>query len=255
MKKEKPEIRLGVNIDHVATLRNARGASYPEPLRMASLLEELGVDGITVHLREDRRHIIDSDVFDLRKKISLPINLEMAATKEMQSIALRLNPRAVCLVPERREERTTEGGLDVLSEEKKLRIFIKPLLKENIRVSIFVSASLEQIKAAFRIGAQVIELNTGRFCDLFLENNFEESSCELIRLKEAAHHANQLGLEVHGGHGLSYDTVKSIAAIPEIRELNIGHFLVSEAIFDGIPKVISRMQSEIYSARKLQLGL
>ncbi len=254
MNKKVQKIRLGVNVDHVATLRNARGTVYPDPLQMALILEHLGVDGITAHLREDRRHILDEDIVNLVREVNLPVNLEMAATMEMQSIALELVPHAVCLVPERREERTTEGGLDVIAEEKKLKEFITPLLERNIRVSIFVSAELKQIDAACRIGAPVVELNTGSFCDFFCDNKFDHYSKELKKLRVGAHHAEQLGLEVHGGHGLSYDTVKFIAGIPEIRELNIGHFLISQAIFDGISIAISKMRSEIDWAQNSYMG-
>ena len=239
------KIRLGVNIDHVATLRNARGTFYPDPLKIALMLEHLGVDGITAHLREDRRHIIDQDVTKLVDQVSLPINLEMAATKEMQLIALNLRPHAVCLVPERREERTTEGGLDVVREERELKAFIIPLLAKKIRVSIFVSAELDQIEAAARIGAPVVELNTGIFCNYYCENKMEEYTDEIAKLRKAVIYANQLGLEVHGGHGLSYETVKFVAAIPGIRELNIGHFLISEAIFEGISSAVKKMRKEI----------
>ena len=254
MNQKNSQIRLGVNVDHVATLRNARGTPYPDPLKMASVLEKLGVNGITAHLREDRRHIVDQDVFNLVRNIKLPINLEMAATKEMQSIALELTPHAVCLVPERREERTTEGGLDVIGAEKELEAYIEPLLKKNIRVSIFVSAELEQIEGASRIGAPVVELNTGSFCDFFCQNRVEEYSSEMIKLKNAASRAHNLGLEVHGGHGISYETARLVAAIPEIRELNIGHFLISESLFEGMSVVISRMRSEIDIGQKSCMG-
>ena len=250
MNKENKKIRLGVNIDHVATLRNARGTSYPDPLRMAFVLEKLGVDGITAHLREDRRHMLDNDIAKLVNEIRLPINLEMAATKEMQSIALELTPHAVCLVPERREERTTEGGLDVISQKDRLRSFLSPLLDRNIRVSIFVSPELKQIDAAHQIGAPVIELNTGAFCDLYHDNNLEGHNSEMHRLRKSAIHASDLGLEVHGGHGLTFETAKSVATLPGIRELNIGHFLISESLFEGIPQVISKMRREIELAQK-----
>ena len=254
MSEKIQKIRLGVNIDHVATLRNARGTSYPDPLRMAILLEELGVDGITAHLREDRRHILDNDLTNLANEISLPLNLEMAATEEMQSIALELAPHAVCLVPERREERTTEGGLDVVGQKDKLKSFLLPLIEKNIRVSIFVSPELKQIDAALKIGAPVVELNTGAFCDHYHDNNLDGHTSEIHKLRESAVHASELGLEVHGGHGLTFKTVKSIATLPGIRELNIGHFLISEAIFEGIPGVISKMQREIELAQKSIIG-
>ena len=250
MNKENKQIRLGVNIDHVATLRNARGTSYPDPLRMALFLEKLGVDGITAHLREDRRHMLDNDIAKLINEIKLPINLEMAATREMQSIALKLKPRAVCLVPERREERTTEGGLDVISQKDWLVSFLSPLIESNIRVSIFVSPELKQIEAAHQIGAPVVELNTGAFCDLYHDNDLEGHNREMHKLRTSAIHASDLGLEVHGGHGLTFETAKSVATLPGIRELNIGHFIISESLFEGMPQVIAKMRREIELAQK-----
>ena len=243
-------IRLGVNIDHVATLRNARGTFYPDPLKMVKLLEKLDVDGVTVHLREDRRHIIDSDVKRITNESNLPVNLEMAATEEMQKIATELIPNAVCLVPEKREERTTEGGLDVITEENKLKTFLDPIIQKNIRVSLFVSPDISQIEAAFRVGANIIELNTGTFCDLLIENKKKEYLEEFEKLKEASVYGKNLGLEIHGGHGLTFESVKYIASIPEIRELNIGHFLISQAVFDGIEKTINTMRLEIDSSQK-----
>ena len=242
-------IRLGVNIDHVATLRNARGTFYPDPLKMVKFLEKLDVDGVTIHLREDRRHIIDSDVKRIKKETFLPVNLEMAATEEMQQIATEVIPNAVCLVPEKREERTTEGGLDVITEENKLQSFLVPLIQKKIRISLFVSPDLKQIEAASRVGANIIELNTGTFCDLLIENNKEYLE-EFEKLKEAAVYGKTLGLEIHGGHGLTFDSVKYIASIPEIRELNIGHFLISQAVFDGIEKTINTMRLEIDNSQK-----
>jgi len=248
--EEVSRIRLGVNIDHVATLRNARGTFYPEPLKMVKILEKLKVDGITLHLREDRRHIIDKDVIRIVKETNLPVNLEMAATKEMQSIATDLVPNAVCLVPERREERTTEGGLDVISEEEKLKSFLRPLLEKKIRISLFVSPELKQIEAASRVGATVVELNTGTFCDLLIEGKKEKYLVELEKLTKAAKLGKKLGLEIHGGHGLTYESVKYIASIPEMKELNIGHFLISEAVFIGIEKTIYKMRQEIDKSQK-----
>ena len=242
-------IRLGVNIDHVATLRNARGTFYPDPLKMVKFLEKLDVDGVTIHLREDRRHIIDSDVKRIKKETFLPVNLEMAATEEMQQIATEVIPNAVCLVPEKREERTTEGGLDVITEENKLQSFLVPLIQKKIRISLFVSPDLKQIEAASRVGANIIELNTGTFCDLLIENNKKYLE-EFEKLKEAAVYGKTLGLEIHGGHGLTFDSVKYIASIPEIRELNIGHFLISQAVFDGIEKTINTMRLEIDNSQK-----
>ena len=249
---EVSRIRLGVNIDHVATLRNARGTHYPDPLEMVKMLEKLDVDGITLHLREDRRHIIDSDVKRIIKETNLPVNLEMASTKEMQTIATQFVPHAICLVPERREERTTEGGLNVKGEEKKLKKFLQPLVEKKIRISLFISPDLNQVKAAADVGASVIELNTGTFCDMILENKKEEYSKELEKLKEAAFLGSRLGLEIHGGHGLTYDSVKFIAAIPEMRELNIGHFIISQSVFNGIEKTIFKMRQEIDKSQKIK---
>ncbi|MFL2802997.1 MAG: pyridoxine 5'-phosphate synthase [Paracoccaceae bacterium] len=251
MVEESSRIRLGVNIDHVATLRNARGTFYPDPLKMVKILEKLDVDGITMHLREDRRHIIDKDVIRIIKETNLPINLEMAATEEMQNIATELMPNAVCLVPERREERTTEGGLDVISEEEKLNSFLYPFVQKKIRISLFVSPVPKQIEAASRVGANIVELNTGTFCDLFIEGKKEKYLAEFEKLTKAANFGKNLGLEIHGGHGLTYDSVRYIASIPEMKELNIGHFLISQAVFDGIEKTIYKMRLEIDKSQKI----
>ncbi len=242
-------LRLGVNIDHVATLRNARGAAYPDPIRAARLAEAAGADGITAHLREDRRHISDADIEGLMAALSLPLNLEMAATAEMQAIALRHRPHAVCLVPEKREERTTEGGLDVAREENRLAHFIAPLREAGCRVSIFIAPEARQIEAAARIGAAVIELHTGAYCDLHAEGHLAERDAELARLGEMAAHGHSLGLEVHAGHGLTYDTVAPVAAFPEVMELNIGHFLIGEAIFRGLDPAIREMRRLMDAAR------
>ncbi len=242
-------LRLGVNIDHVATLRNARGSAYPDPVRAAKLAEEAGADGITAHLREDRRHIADADIDALMEALTVPLNFEMAATDEMQAIALRHKPHAVCIVPEKREERTTEGGLEVAREENKLAHFIAPLRDAGCRVSIFIAADKPQIEAANRIGAQVIELHTGAYCDFHAEGRFEERDAELTRLTEMATFAYSLGLEVHAGHGLTYDTVKPIAALPEVMELNIGHFLIGESIFRGLDPAIQEMRRLMDDAR------
>ncbi|WP_434289366.1 pyridoxine 5'-phosphate synthase [Celeribacter sp. SCSIO 80788] len=236
------KLRLGMNIDHVATVRNARGSAYPDPVRAAKLAEEAGADGITAHLREDRRHITDADIEALVTNLSVPLNLEMAATDEMQKIALRHKPHAICLVPEKREERTTEGGLEVAREENRLAHFIAPLRDAGSRVSIFIAADRPQIEAAHRIGAAVVELHTGAYCDLHAEGKFTERDDELKRLTDMAAFAHSLGLEVHAGHGLTYDTVQPIAALPEIAELNIGHFLIGEAIFRGIIPAIQEMR-------------
>ncbi|EAR50468.1 pyridoxal phosphate biosynthetic protein PdxJ [Oceanicola granulosus HTCC2516] len=244
------KLRLGVNIDHVATVRNARGSAYPDPVRAARLAEEAGADGITAHLREDRRHISDRDIDALMEALTLPLNFEMAATPEMQAIALRHRPHAVCIVPERREERTTEGGLEVARDQNRLTQFIAPLADAGCRVSIFIAADRPQIEAAHRIGAAVVELHTGRYCDLHAEGRFDERDEELARLVDMARLADSLGLEVHAGHGLTYDTVAPVAAIPELRELNIGHFLVGEAIFLGLGPAIHEMRRRMDAARQ-----
>jgi pyridoxine 5-phosphate synthase len=243
------ELRLGVNIDHVATVRNARGGAYPDPLRAARIAEQAGADGITAHLREDRRHISDADIAGLMEVLSVPLNFEMAATAEMQAIALRHKPHAVCIVPEKREERTTEGGLEVAREENRLAHFIAPLREAGCRVSIFIAADKCQIEAAHRIGAEVIELHTGAYCDAHAEGRLDERDAELEALKEMAAFAHSLGLEVHAGHGLSYDTVSPVAALPEVRELNIGHFLIGEAIFLGLSPAIAEMRRLMDEAR------
>ena len=242
-------LRLGVNIDHVATVRNARGGTTPDPLRAAALAEEAGADGITAHLREDRRHISDEDIEGLMERLTVPLNFEMAATEEMQAIALRHKPHAVCIVPERREERTTEGGLEVARDENRLAHFIAPLRDAGCRVSIFIAADRRQVEAAHRIGAQVIELHTGSYCDAHAEDRLEERDAELERLREMATFGHELGLEVHAGHGLTYDTVAPVAAFPEVRELNIGHFLVGEAIFRGLTPAIHEMRRIMDEAR------
>lgn len=243
-------LRIGVNIDHVATIRNARGGNYPDPLRAALMAEGAGADGITAHLREDRRHIRDSDIETLAAQLTVPLNFEMAATPEMQAIALRHRPHAVCIVPERREERTTEGGLDVAGDAARLADYIAPLREAGSRVSLFISHEKRQIEAAAQIGAAVIELHTGTYCDLHAEGRLAERDAEFARLAEGARHAHALGLEVHAGHGLSFETVAPVAALPEVVELNIGHFLISEAIFIGLPAAIARMRRAMIDARR-----
>ena len=245
----KGKLRLGVNIDHVATVRNARGGAYPDPVRAARLAEEAGADGITAHLREDRRHISDADIEGLMAALTKPLNFEMAATEEMQRIALRHKPHAVCIVPEKREERTTEGGLEVAREENRLAHFIAPLQEAGSRVSIFIAADQRQIEAAHRIGAEVIELHTGAYCDYHAEGKFAERDDELKRLTDMAAFADGLGLEVHAGHGLTYETVQPVAALPQIMELNIGHFLIGEAIFLGLADAIGEMRRLMDEAR------
>lgn len=243
------KLRLGVNIDHVATVRNARGGDVPDPTRAAKMAEEAGADGITAHLREDRRHIRDDDIEQLMDTLSVPLNFEMAATDEMQKIALRHKPHAVCIVPEKREERTTEGGLEVAREENKLAHYIAPLRDAGCRVSIFIAADERQITAAHRIGAQVIELHTGAYCDAHAEGNYVERDKELAAMRDMAAYAHSLGLEVHAGHGLTYDCVSPVAALPEVVELNIGHFLIGEAVFRGLGPAITEMRRVMDAAR------
>ena len=243
------KLRLGINIDHVATVRNARGSAWPDPLRAALLAETSGADGITAHLREDRRHIRDADMEALRAGIGIPLNFECAATDEMAAIVLRLKPHAVCLVPEKREERTTEGGLDVAGDENRLASYIAPLAAAGCRVSMFVGHAPEQIRACARIGAAVVELHTGHYSDLHAEGRMDEAAAELDALRQGATLAHSLGLEVHAGHGLTYDNVGPIAAIPEVRELNIGHFLIGEAIYLGLGPAIDEMRRRMDMAR------
>ena len=238
-------LRLGVNIDHVATIRNARGVSHPDPLRAAFLAAQAGADGITAHLREDRRHISDADITALVSRIQLPLNLEMAATEEMAAIALGHKPHAACIVPEKREERTTEGGLDAAGGFDHLKPIIAELSKVGTRVSLFIEPAPLQLEAAKELGAPVVELHTGAYCDCV----GEARAHELARIQKAADYAVELGLECHAGHGLAYDTVAPIAAIPTIAELNIGHFLVGEAIFIGFEASIRQMRTLMDKAR------
>lgn len=241
--------RLGVNIDHVATIRNARGTPWPDPVRAAQLAEEAGANGITAHLREDRRHISDRDIDRLMAVLRLPLNFEMAATVEMQAIALSHRPHAVCVVPEKREERTTEGGLDVAGQEAYLADFIAPLREAGCRVSMFIGHEPAQIEASARIGAAVVELHTGAYCDLDTEGRIAERDAELAALQKGAAFAASLGLEVHAGHGLTFDTVGPIAAIPQVMELNIGHFLIAESVFIGLDGAIREMRRRMDAAR------
>ncbi|MDO5647694.1 pyridoxine 5'-phosphate synthase [Paracoccus sp. (in: a-proteobacteria)] len=242
-------LRLGVNIDHVATIRNARGTPWPDPVRAAQLAEQAGADGITAHLREDRRHITDADIDALMNALRLPLNLEMAATDEMQAIALRHRPHAVCIVPEKRQERTTEGGLDVAGHEAALAEYIAPLRDAGSRVSLFIGHDPAQIRAAARIGAAVVELHTGAYCDYDTDGHTAERDTELTGLRDGAKRAADLGLEVHAGHGLTFDTVGPIAAIPELAELNIGHFLIAESVFIGLDAAIAEMRRAMDAAR------
>jgi pyridoxine 5-phosphate synthase len=238
-------LRLGVNIDHVATIRNARGGNHPDPVRAAVMAARAGADGITAHLREDRRHITDADIDRLMEEIDLPLNLEMAATNEMLEIALRHRPHAACIVPERREERTTEGGLDAAGQENHLAFFVDRLGAANIRVSLFIEPSEEQVAAAVRLGAPVVEFHTGRYAHL----EGEERAVELKRISDCAALAVKNGIEPHAGHGLTFDNVVPVAAIPQVAELNIGHFLVGEAIFTGLEASVGRMRDLMDSAR------
>jgi pyridoxine 5-phosphate synthase len=244
------KLRLGVNIDHVATIRNARGGAFPDPVRAARLAAEAGADGITAHLREDRRHISDADIERLAREIDLPLNLEMAATDEMLAIALKHRPHAACIVPEKREERTTEGGIDAAGLHNRLAPMIRCLSEARVRVSLFIEADKRQLDAARSLGAPVVELHTGAYCDA----TGAEREKHLAAIRDGAAYGASLGLEIHAGHGLSYDTVKPIAAIPEIRELNIGHFLVGEAIFIGFEASIRKMRTLMDEARPTSRG-
>ena len=238
-------LRLGVNIDHVATVRNARGGAYPDPVRAALLAVAAGADGITAHLREDRRHITDADIAALSEQLPVPLNLEMAATDEMLAIALRHRPHAACIVPEKREERTTEGGIDAAGQHNRLAPLVRALGENGTRVSLFIEPAPEQIEAAVRLGAPVVELHTGHYCEL----DGAARAAELRRIADAAALAAKNGIEVHAGHGLTYDNVIPIAAIPQVRELNIGHFLIGEAIFVGLEASIRRMREAMEMAR------
>ncbi|HXA71250.1 MAG TPA: pyridoxine 5'-phosphate synthase [Stellaceae bacterium] len=245
MSATRRHLRLGVNIDHVATIRNARGIKHPDPVRAAKLAAQAGADGITAHLREDRRHISDDDIDRLSAEIDLPLNLEMAATDEMLKIALRHKPHAACIVPEKRAELTTEGGLDAAGGHNHLARFVRELVGAKIRVSLFIDPEPKQLDAARALGAPVVELHTGAYC----EAEGEARERELERIVKAAAHAEALGLECHAGHGLSYETVGPVAAIPTIVELNIGHFLIGEAIFSGLDSAIKRMRAAMDKAR------
>jgi pyridoxine 5-phosphate synthase len=240
-----PPLRLGVNIDHVATVRNARGGKLPDPLRAAAIAAAAGADGITAHLREDRRHIVDVDIEGLMRELKIPLNFEMAATPEMVGIAVKHRPHAACIVPEKREERTTEGGLDAAGQHNHLKPMVARLRDAGIRVSLFIEADPRQLDAAVSLGAPVVELHTGRYCEL----EGAAQRAELARLQTAAALCGKLGLECHAGHGLSYTDVGPVAAIPEVRELNIGHFLVGEAIFVGLDKAIREMRRIMDEAR------
>jgi pyridoxine 5-phosphate synthase len=244
-----PPIRLGINIDHVATLRNARGGDHPDPVRAAQLAVEAGADNITAHLREDRRHIRDEDIARLATQLTVPLNMEMAATPEMLAIALKTRPHAACLVPEKRTERTTEGGLEAAAQHNLLVPYVSRLVDAGIHVSLFIAPELRQIEAAARLRAPAIEIHVGPWCEALAEGHKKDAEAEWRRIKESAAAAHDLGLEVHAGHGLNYETAATISAIPEVVELNIGHFLVGEAIFIGLGASVARMRAVIDDAR------
>ncbi len=247
-------IRLGVNIDHVATVRNARGGRRPDPVKAAEIAIAAGADGITAHLREDRRHIVDDDIVRVRAVIEKPLNMEMAATSEMVEIACKVQPHAVCIVPERRAERTTEGGLDAAGQRDALRPAVAKLAAAGIRVSLFIAAEPKQIDAAVAIGAPVIEIHTGAWCDALSAGNANAAAAaEFQRIVRGAALAKQAGLEVHAGHGLDFVTAEKIAALSEIAELNIGHFLIGEAVFDGLDAVVRKMRAAMDRGR-LRVG-
>lgn len=245
----KKKLRLGVNIDHVATIRNARGSAYPDPVDAAKLAVKAGADGITAHLREDRRHIREEDIARIKTEIALPLNLEMATTLEMREIAIKYNPNAICLVPESRLELTTEGGLNVLNNQHFLRDYIAPLKEAGCKISIFLAADQKQIDAALAIGATTIELHTGHYCDLHYDRNSEQKKVEFEKLKKMAKYGSSKGLEVHAGHGLTLETVTQISRITEIEELNIGHSLISESIFFGLEGAIKSMRTKMDEGR------
>jgi pyridoxine 5-phosphate synthase len=244
-----PNLRLGVNIDHVATIRNARGGRHPDPLRAAHIAVEAGADGITAHLREDRRHISDDDIARLKSELTRPLNLEMAATDEMLAIALRHLPNACCIVPERREERTTEGGLDIGGGGARLERIVGELQDAGVRVSLFIEPDPGAVEASARIGADIVELHTGAYCERALEGNAAAVAKELERITKAARVADDAGLEVHAGHGLTFNTVAAVSRLPQIVELNIGHFLIGEAIFGGLGRAAQRMRALMDDAR------
>jgi pyridoxine 5-phosphate synthase len=243
-------LRLGVNVDHVATVRNARGGACPDPVRAALLAIEAGADGITAHLREDRRHIRDDDMTRLRAAITKPLNFEMAATEQMLDIALKVKPHACCLVPERRTERTTEGGLDVIGGFDHLKPFVAELSRAGVRVSMFVEPSVEALEASASLGAPVVELHTGAWCDALEHRDSEKAAHEFQRLQQAAAATTRLKLECHAGHGLDFASARMITALPEIVELNIGHFLIGEAIFIGLAESVRKMRAAMDEGRK-----
>ena len=243
-------LRLGVNIDHVATIRNARGGHHPDPVRAAKLAIAAGCDGITAHLREDRRHIRDDDIARLKVEIDRPLNFEMAATEEMIRIALKTKPHAACLVPEKRTERTTEGGLDAVGQRSQLAPAIGTLKAAGIRVSLFIGAAPAQIEMAAELGAPAIEIHTGSWCDALAERRVQEAETEWQIIRAGAARASGLGLEVHAGHGLDYGTAEIIAALPQVVELNIGHFIIGESVFEGLAETIKFMRAAMDRGRK-----
>lgn len=243
------KLRLGVNIDHVATIRNARGGDHPDPVRAAEIVARVGGDGITAHLREDRRHIRDDDLKRIQEATDLPLNLEMAATEEMLEIALRHKPHAACIVPEKREERTTEGGLDAAGLHNQIAPIVTQLSEAGIRVSLFIEASERQLDAALRLGAPVVEFHTGEYAHAHLDGDSEKLASELKRISDMAALAAKNGIEPHAGHGLTYENVQPIAAIPQLAELNIGHYLVGEAVFVGLEAAVRRMRDLMDEAR------
>lgn len=244
-----PALRLGVNVDHVATIRNARGGAHPDPVRAAKLAIAAGADGITAHLREDRRHIRDDDMARLKAEISKPLNFEMAATEEMASAALKIRPHAVCLVPEKRSERTTEGGLDAVGLKTQLGPVVHDLKHAGVRVSLFIAPAPSQIEAAVALGAPVIEIHTGAWCDALDGGRAAEAEAEWQLIRAGATLAASYGLEVHAGHGLDYGTAETIAGLPEIIELNIGHFLIGEAVFEGLAETVKTMRAAMERGR------
>jgi pyridoxine 5-phosphate synthase len=248
------DLRLGVNVDHVATIRNARGGGHPDPVRAAAAAAAAGADSIVAHLREDRRHISDDDLARLMETIQIPLTLEMAATDEMLEIALRHAPHAVCIVPERREERTTEGGLDVASGHNHLKNFVDQLTGNKAIVSMFIEPDRRQMDASHSIGAPAVEIHVGAYCDAVIDGDDDAAAAQLTRIVDAAGYGAGLGLQIHAGHGITFDTVTPVAAIPEIIELNIGHFIIGEAIFGGLDSSIRRMRSLMNAARAEALG-
>lgn len=244
-----PRLRLGVNVDHVATIRNARGGIHPDPVRAAKLAIEAGADGITAHLREDRRHIRDDDIARLKAEIGKPLNMEMAATGEMTEIALKTKPHAVCIVPEKRTERTTEGGLDAAGQKDQLAPIIRQLSKAGIRVSLFIAAERAQFEAAKALAAPVVEVHTGAWCEALAQGEKRVAEAEWQRIKDGVVFANQLGLEVHAGHGLDYASAETIASLPQIVELNIGHYLIGDAIYDGLAQTVKKMRAAMDRGR------